>query len=88
MESRKVAPQELGAFTTTCADTALLTGAHGIGLLIGMADVMPDFKKLLNSPYKPESEAIGDRFPAFYRYATLLSNIAKAITAGTIKVPC
>ncbi|MCY1740851.1 arylsulfatase regulator [Ensifer sp. SL37] len=69
------------------ADALLLTGADDISLFVGMSDLMPDFKALLDSSYKHEIETMGGRFPAFYRFATVLSNIAGGIADGSIKVP-
>jgi hypothetical protein len=60
------------------ANALLLAGADDVGLLVGMIDDMPDFKALLDSPYKEEIEMTGARFPGFYRYATVLSDIARS----------
>lgn len=64
-----------------------LTGASDIDLLGGMFDLMPDFKALLDSPYKGEIEANATRFPGLYRYGVMLSNIAEGIADGSIRVP-
>jgi len=69
------------------ANALLLAGADDAGLFVGMADDMPDFKALLDSPYKDQIETIAARFPGFYRFATVLSNIAQGIADGSIQVP-
>lgn len=69
------------------AGALLLGGADDAGLFVGMADEMPDFKALLDSPYRREIETTGSRFPAFYRYAVVLSKMAKGIADGSIPAP-
>lgn len=69
------------------ANALLLTGADDINLFVGMADLMPEFKALLDSPYRKEIDAAAARFPAFHRYASVLSSIAGGIADGSIKMP-
>ncbi len=69
------------------ANALLLVGADDMGLFVGMADAMPEFKALLDSPYKNEIDKESARFPGFYRYATVLSSIAEGIADGSIQVP-
>jgi len=69
------------------ANGLLLTGASDIDLLSGMFDLMPDFKALLDSPYRGEIEANATRFPGLYRYGVMLSNVAERIADGSIRVP-
>lgn len=69
------------------ANALLLAGADDVNLFVGMSNLMPDFKALLDSPYKHEIEMTAARFPAFHRFATVLSNIAEGIADGSIKVP-
>lgn len=69
------------------ANALLLSGADDSGLFIGMADVMADFKMLLDSPHKHEIEANAARFPGLHYYARVLSGIAENIANGSIKVP-
>jgi len=47
----------------------------------------PDFKALLDSPYRGEIEANATRFPGLYRYGVILSNVAEGIADGSIRVP-
>lgn len=68
------------------ANALLLTGASDIDLLGGMFDLMPDFKALLDSPYRGEIEANATRFPGLYRYGVMLSNVAEGIADGSISV--
>ena len=65
----------------------LLTGADDARLFVGMIDDMPDFKRLLDSPYKNEIDGSAQRFPGFYRYAVALTNLARGIASGAIEVP-
>ena len=69
------------------ASALLLGGADDVGLLVGMFDDMPDFKALLDSPYKDEIELAAVRFPGLYRYAEVLTNIAQGIADGSLHVP-
>jgi hypothetical protein len=69
------------------AKTLLADGGGDTGLLTGMFDDMPLFKALLDSPYSDEINVAARRFPAFHRYASVLSNIAGGIASGSIKVP-
>jgi hypothetical protein len=71
----------------TRANGLLLTGASDIDLLAGMFDLMPDFKALLDSPYRGEIEANATRFPGLYRYGVMLTEVAEGIADGSIRVP-
>ncbi len=63
------------------------TGRDDIGILAGMADLMPDFKRLMDSSKPGALDELGRRFAGFYRYAKILEAVASGIRAGTIKVP-
>lgn len=69
------------------ANALLLAGSDDMGLFIGMIDDMPEFKALLDSPYKGAVETSGTRFPGLHRYGVVLTNIAQGIADGSIRVP-
>ena len=63
------------------------TGRDDIGILAEMADLMPDFKRLMDSSKPGALDELGRRFAGFHRYAKILEAVASGIRAGTIKVP-
>ena len=62
-------------------------GADDMELFAGMADHMGDVKTLLDHPNRKDLETLASTFPSFHHYALVLSDIAQAISEGTIKVP-
>ena len=62
-------------------------GRDDIGILAGMADLMPDLKRLMDGSKPGALDELGRRFAGFYRYAKILEAVASGIRAGTIKVP-
>ena len=62
-------------------------GRDDIGILAEMADLMPDFKRLMDSSKPGGLDELDRRFAGFYRYAKILEAVASGIRAGTIKVP-
>ena len=69
------------------ASALLSSGATDTELFIGMADHMIDFKRLIDSPYRDEIEAMSKDLPGLYHYAALLSSIAQGIADGSVEVP-
>ena len=62
-------------------------GRDDMGIFAEMADLMPDFKRLMNGSKPGALDDLGRRFAGFYRYAKILEAVAAGIQAGTIKVP-
>jgi hypothetical protein len=63
--------------------------AHGGGdeaLLISMADDMGTFKQLLDTCTGADMDALCERYDGFYRFATLLEQLAEGIAKGSIPV--
>jgi hypothetical protein len=63
------------------------SGHDDIEILAEMADLMPDFKLLMDGTKPGGLDELGRRFAGFYRYAKILEAVALGIKAGTIKVP-
>ncbi len=64
--------------------------AHGGGdeaLLMSMADYMGTFKQLLDTCTGADMDALCERYDGFYRFATLLEQLAEGIAKGSIPVP-
>jgi hypothetical protein len=62
-------------------------GRDDIRIFAEMADLMPDFKRLMDGSKPGALDELGRRFAGFYRYAKILEAVAAGIQAGTIKVP-
>ena len=62
-------------------------GRDDMEIFAGMADLMPDFKCLMDGSGPGVLDELGRRFAGFYRYAKILEAVASAIQAGAIKVP-
>ena len=69
------------------AKALLATGVDDVGLFVGMAYDMPEFKRLLDGQYSLDMEASAGRFPSFHHYASVLSDLAGCIANGSIEVP-
>ena len=61
-------------------------GLDDMGVFLGMADSMPDFKRLLDAGSLDELLASG-RFPRLLRYAKILEALALGVRDGHIRVP-
>jgi hypothetical protein len=62
-------------------------GVHDIELLVGMAEQMPLFKRLLDMAGPEEFSALCEAYPGLHRYARVLETIASGIASGDIEVP-
>jgi hypothetical protein len=62
-------------------------GWNDLGILAEMSDLMPNFKRLMDSSKPGVLDELGARFPGFYRYAKILEAVALGIRSGAIKVP-
>jgi hypothetical protein len=65
----------------------LAQGGGDEALLLSLADYMPIFKQLLDTCTGAEMDALCERYDGFYRFATLLENLARGIADGSIPVP-
>ena len=63
------------------------SGANEATIFVGMIDLMPGFKQLMNTAGQREMNELWARFEAFYRYAKILEDIAAGIQSGQIRVP-
>ena len=62
-------------------------GCDEVEILTEMVDLMPSFKKLLDTAGHKGMDELCERFEGFYHYARLLEHLAGAIRSGEIKVP-
>ncbi len=62
------------------------TGANEVGIFMGMADHMADFKTLLDAG-EGTLNALCARLPSLHNYARIMENIATGIANGDIVVP-
>ncbi|OGQ81196.1 MAG: hypothetical protein A2289_11015 [Deltaproteobacteria bacterium RIFOXYA12_FULL_58_15] len=69
------------------AHKILAAGGDDTALFIGMAELMPDFKRLMDATLPGEMDSLASQFDGFYRYAKVLETIAGGIAAGEIDVP-
>ena len=60
-------------------------GSDDMGVFMGMAESMPDFRRLLDVP--DVLQALCHRLPGLFHYAKILERIADGIRDGAIKVP-
>ena len=63
------------------------SGNDDIGVLVGMADLMPDFRRLLDDPAALDALCASGTFPGLFHYAKILERMARGIQDGAIKVP-
>ena len=57
------------------------------GINVGMAELMPDFKRLVDAALPGEMDSLASQFDGFYRYAKVLETVAGGIATGEIDVP-
>jgi hypothetical protein len=60
-------------------------GLDDMAIMIRMADLMPDFKQLLDTAQKGDMDALCERFDGFFLYAKHLEGVALASRSGTLK---
>ena len=60
-------------------------GADDVAIFRDMADLMPDFKHLMDTAGQAGMDELCARFPGLYHYARILENVARALQAGVLK---
>ena len=65
----------------------LANGGDDAALFIGMDELMPDFKRLMDAALPGEMDSLASQFDGFYRYAKVLETVAEGIATGEIDVP-
>jgi hypothetical protein len=63
------------------------SGRNDMTIFIEMSDLMPEFKKLMDTTDHAGMDDLCARFAGFYRFAKILENIAGGIQSGQINVP-
>jgi len=71
----------------SAARKILSEGVDDTALFIGMAELMPDFKRLMDAALPGEMDSLASQFDGFYRYAKVLETVAGGIATGEIDVP-
>ena len=56
-------------------------------MLISLAGIMVDLKKILGSANKHELETYSQKYDGFYRFMKVLETLAAGIADGSISVP-
>jgi hypothetical protein len=62
-------------------------GRDDLAIFVGMADLMPGFKRVMDISDRGAMDELSKRYVGFYRYAKILEGLAGDIQSGTIKVP-
>ena len=77
----------LAVMIDTHVKQVLAGGGGDEALLMTMADYMGTFKQLLDTCTGADMDALCERYDGFYRFATLLEQLAEGIAKGSIPVP-
>ncbi len=65
----------------------LADGGDDMAVFIGMTELMPDFKRLMDAVLPDEMDSLASQFDGFYSYAKVLETVAEGIASGEIEVP-
>ena len=60
-------------------------GLDDMEIMIRMVDLMPDFKRLLDTAREGDMDALCERFDGFFLYAKNIESVALAISSGKLK---
>jgi hypothetical protein len=78
---------QLAVTIDTHVKRVLARGGGDEALLMSLADHMGTFKQLLDTCTRAEMDALCARYDGFYRFATLLEQLAEGIADGSMPVP-
>ena len=69
------------------ANDILLSGGGDEELLLSLNGVMGEIKEVMDASTQQEMDGYYEEYSGFYRYMSLLTQLAKGIADGTIPVP-
>lgn len=62
-------------------------GGDEVAVLISLAGIMDDLKKILDSTDKHELNVYSQKYDGFYRFMKILETLAAGIVDGSIPIP-